>query len=183
MIVEDAVSGIQGHILLRKGCSLTGIASRRCGSSGNLDTCLRSGMNDNNTLITALSKNDPCMTIIVSDIARLQLPSILWQIRLIYDWSPAFPLVIASNFTWNHCVSISYTGLCLHYLISRPAYKAWTVKSFRTIGSRKITVIIVIITGWIRWPFIIPAGHGIAETLSCGIIPSAAPYVKCFSNR
>ena len=121
------------------------------------------------------------MTIIVSDIARLQLPAILWQVGLVYNCTPSFALVIASDLTRYHCVSITYAWLSLHYLVSGPAYKARTVKALRTVRGGKITIIIVVISRGISWPFIVPVGHGIAQTFSGRIIPAAAPYIKSLS--
>ena len=140
-------------------------------------------MYDYNTLVTALSDYDPGMSGVISNIARLQCPSILGQIALIYNASPAFAWIVASDFTGYNRISISYIWLCLHYLISSPSYKSGTVKSLRSIRSRKITIIIVIIGRWIGRPFVIPVCHCLAQTFSCGIIPAAAPYIKGFSNR
>ena len=64
-------SCISGHVFICKSYCLTVIITIRCTGSCNLASCIRSGMNDHGTLIGTLSKNDPCMTVIISDITSL----------------------------------------------------------------------------------------------------------------
>ena len=122
------------------------------------------------------------MTRVVTNITWFQCPACLWQSCLIQNSSPSKALIITSNFTRHYCISGTNARLGLHYLISGPAHKAGTVKSFRPVGNREITIIVIIISGWIRKPLVIPVCHSGAKALSGRIIPAAAPDIKSFSN-
>ena len=81
-------SCISGHVFICKSYCLAVIITIRCTGSCNLASCIRSGMNDHGTLIGTLSKNDPCMTVIISDITRKYFPSCFVQIVLVHISSP-----------------------------------------------------------------------------------------------
>ena len=63
------------NVKLCKLDCLASICSIRCRCSGNLNTRIRCTVQDHNTLICTLSKNHPCMSVIVSDISRIQFPA------------------------------------------------------------------------------------------------------------
>ena len=132
------------------------------------------------TLVFALTKDDPCMAAVISYITRIYCPVITGQICLRKDASPSKRFVIRTNLTRNNGISTSDTRFALHYLICCPAYKTGTVKTFGTICCAEIPVIVIIITTALT---IVEISHCLACSLSCGIIPAAAPYIKSLSNR
>ena len=81
-------SCISGPVFICKSDCLAVLLTIRCTGSCNLASCIRSGMNDHGTLIGTLSKNDPCMTVIISDITRIYFPSCFGQIILVHISSP-----------------------------------------------------------------------------------------------
>ena len=76
------VFGITGGVGAGKSEVLTYLGQNYDATACNLASCIRSGMNDHGTLIGTLSKNDPCMTVIISDVSRIYLPACLGQVIL-----------------------------------------------------------------------------------------------------